>query len=277
MFDPSLYYKQIKEAADYVKEKLGDRAPKLAIVLGSGLGDLAETLTDTSVIDYCDIPHFPVSTVHGHKSRFIVGKLGEKEVLCMQGRFHYYEGYDLKQVTLPVRVMKLLGIESLILSNAAGGVNSSFKPGNLMLIKDHINLTGQNPLIGANLDEFGLRFIDMTVAYDKEYRRIAHIVSEELGIHLKKGVYAWLTGPCFETPAEIKHLRAIGADAVGMSTVPEVIVARHCGIRVLGISCITNMAAGMTGELLSHEEVNETADRVKDEFISFVTAIANRI
>lgn len=273
MFSASEYTAQVREAADHIRRQIGDRQPRIAITLGSGLGDLAEDLTDVIYIPYGDIPHFPVSTVAGHKGRFVLGRLGDQEVLCMQGRFHYYEGYDLKQVTLPVRVMKLLGIESLIVTNAAGGVNASFRPGNLMLIKDHLNLTGENPLIGENLEEFGLRFFDMTVAYDKEYRKLAHRIAEEMKLPLKKGVYAWLTGPNFETPAEIKYLRTIGADAVGMSTVPEVIVARHCGIRVCGISCITNMAAGMGDGLLSHEEVNETADRVKEDFIRFVTRL----
>lgn len=214
-------------------------------------------------IPYGDIPHFPVSTVAGHKGQFVVGKLEGREVLCMQGRFHYYEGYDLKQVTLPVRVMKLLGIGTLIVTNAAGGINTGFRPGNLMLIEDHLNLTGENPLIGENLEAFGERFFDMTVAYDREYRTLAENLAAELDIPLQKGVYAWLTGPNYETPAEIRYLRTIGADAVGMSTVPEVLVARHCGLRVCGISCITNLAAGMGEGLLSHEEVKETADRVK--------------
>ena len=195
----------------------------------------------------------------------------------MQGRFHYYEGYDLKQVTLPVRVMKLLGISTLIVTNAAGGINTGFRPGNLMLIEDHLNLTGENPLIGENLEVFGDRFFDMTVAYDAEYRALAEQLAAELNIPLQKGVYAWLTGPNYETPAEIRYLRAIGADAVGMSTVPEVLVARHSGLRVCGISCITNLAAGMGDGLLSHEEVKETADRVKVDFIRLVTALTGRM
>ena len=212
-----------------------------------------------------------------HKGQFVVGKLEGREVLCMQGRFHYYEGYDLKQVTLPVRVMKLLGIGTLIVTNAAGGINTGFRPGNLMLIEDHLNLTGENPLIGENLEAFGERFFDMTVAYDREYRTLAENLAAELDIPLQKGVYAWLTGPNYETPAEIRYLRTIGADAVGMSTVPEVLVARHCGLRVCGISCITNLAAGMGEGLLSHEEVKETADRVKVDFIRLVTALTSRM
>ena len=276
-FSAAEYTRQVQEAAAYIKEKLSGRKPEIAITLGSGLGDLAEQLTDAVQIPYGDIPHFPVSTVAGHKGQFVVGKLEGREVLCMQGRFHYYEGYDLKQVTLPVRVMKLLGIGTLIVTNAAGGINTGFRPGNLMLIEDHLNLTGENPLIGENLEAFGERFFDMTVAYDREYRTLAENLAAELDIPLQKGVYAWLTGPNYETPAEIRYLRTIGADAVGMSTVPEVLVARHCGLRVCGISCITNLAAGMGEGLLSHEEVKETADRVKVDFIRLVTALTSRM
>ncbi len=276
-FSAEEYTRQVQEAAAYIKEKLGGRAPEIAITLGSGLGDLADHLVDAVQIPYGEIPHFPVSTVAGHKGQFVVGKLEGREVLCMQGRFHYYEGYDLKQVTLPVRVMKLLGISTLIVTNAAGGINTGFRPGNLMLIEDHLNLTGENPLIGENLEVFGDRFFDMTVAYDAEYRALAEQLAAELNIPLQKGVYAWLTGPNYETPAEIRYLCAIGADAVGMSTVPEVLVARHSGLRVCGISCITNLAAGMGDGLLSHEEVKETADRVKVDFIRLVTALTGRM
>lgn len=276
-FSAEEYTRQVQEAAAYIKEKLGGRAAEIAITLGSGLGDLADHLVDAVQIPYGEIPHFPVSTVAGHKGQFVVGKLEGREVLCMQGRFHYYEGYDLKQVTLPVRVMKLLGISTLIVTNAAGGINTGFRPGNLMLIEDHLNLTGENPLIGENLEVFGDRFFDMTVAYDAEYRALAEQLAAELNIPLQKGVYAWLTGPNYETPAEIRYLRAIGADAVGMSTVPEVLVARHSGLRVCGISCITNLAAGMGDGLLSHEEVKETADRVKVDFIRLVTALTGRM
>ena len=276
-FSAEEYTRQVQEAAAYIKEKLGGRAPEIAITLGSGLGDLADHLVDAVQIPYGEIPHFPVSTVAGHKGQFVVGKLEGREVLCMQGRFHYYEGYDLKQVTLPVRVMKLLGISTLIVTNTAGGINTGFRPGNLMLIEDHLNLTGENPLIGENLEVFGDRFFDMTVAYDAEYRALAERLAAELNIPLQKGVYAWLTGPNYETPAEIRYLRAIGADAVGMSTVPEVLAARHSGLRVCGISCITNLAAGMGDGLLSHEEVKETADRVKVDFIRLVTALTGRM
>lgn len=276
-FSAAEYTRQAREAADYIKEKLGGRTPEIAITLGSGLGDLADQLVDAINIPYGEIPHFPVSTVAGHKGQFVVGKLGGREVLCMQGRFHYYEGYDLKQVTLPVRVMKLLGIGTLIVTNAAGGINTGFRPGNLMLIEDHLNLTGENPLIGENPSEFGERFFDMTVAYDREYRTLAEQLAAEMNIPLQKGIYAWLTGPNYETPAEIRYLRTIGADAVGMSTVPEVLVARHSDLRVCGISCITNLAAGMGEGLLSHEEVKETADRVKVDFMRLVTALVSRM
>ena len=276
-FSAAEYTRQAREAADYIREKLGGRTPEIAITLGSGLGDLADQLVDAINIPYGEIPHFPVSTVAGHKGQFVVGKLGGREVLCMQGRFHYYEGYDLKQVTLPVRVMKLLGIGTLIVTNAAGGINTGFRPGNLMLIEDHLNLTGENPLIGENPSEFGERFFDMTVAYDREYRTLAEQLAAEMNIPLQKGVYAWLTGPNYETPAEIRYLRTIGADAVGMSTVPEVLVARHSGLRVCGISCITNLAAGMGEGLLSHEEVKETADRVKVDFMRLVTALVTQM
>ena len=276
-FSAEEYTRQVQEAAAYIKEKLGGRAPEIAITLGSGLGDLADHLVDAVQIPYGEIPHFPVSTVAGHKGQFVVGKLEGREVLCMQGRFHYYEGYTMEQVTFPIRVMKLLGISTLIVTNAAGGINTGFRPGNLMLIEDHLNLTGENPLIGENLEVFGDRFFDMTVAYDAEYRALAEQLAAELNIPLQKGVYAWLTGPNYETPAEIRYLRAIGADAVGMSTVPEVLVARHSGLRVCGISCITNLAAGMGDGLLSHEEVKETADRVKVDFIRLVTALTGRM
>lgn len=277
MFHKEEYQAEIQAAAAFVAARLGECKPKIAIVLGSGLGDLADKIQTPQFIPYGEIPHFPQSTVSGHKGQFVAGMLGDQPVLCMQGRFHYYEGYDLRQVTLPIRVMRELGVELLIVTNAAGGVNATYHPGNLMLINDHLNLTGENPLIGPNLEEYGLRFFDMTVAYDAEYRKLAHTTAQRLGIDLKEGVYAWMTGPNFETPAEIRYIQGIGGDAVGMSTVPEVLVARHCGLRVLGISCITNMAAGLGDSLLSHEEVKETADRVKDQFEQLVTQIVQQV
>ena len=238
----------------------------IGIILGSGLGDYAQSLQDRQWINYSDIPGFPASTVPGHAGIWHAGQLFGKRVYMMQGRFHAYEGYDLKDVTLPVRVMALLGVKTLIVTNAAGGVNLSFQPGDLMQITDFINMTGLNPLKGPNLQEFGPRFPDMSRAYDRELGSLLQKKAEELGIRLQQGVYCWMPGPCYETPAEIRMARIIGADAVGMSTVPETIVANHCGMRVVGISCITNMAAGILDQPLSHEEVVETGARAKDGF-----------
>ena len=232
---------RINTAADYVRGRIGDREITAGIVLGSGLGKLADTIEDAVVIPYKDIPGFPVSTAIGHKGNFIVGKLGGKTVVAMQGRFHYYEGYPMDLVTLPIRVMKVLGIKYLFVSNAAGGVNFDFKVGDLMVITDHINHL-PNPLVGPNLDEFGPRFPDMTRPYDPELIAKAESLAQTLGIKLRRGVYFAGTGPSYETPAEYKYFRLIGADAVGMSTIPEVIVARHSSIPVFGISVITNEA-----------------------------------
>ena len=265
-------YNDILNAAEYIKSKTKYR-PKIALILGSGLGDYGDTLPGAEYIDYKDIPNFPVSTVDGHKGRFAINK----DVLCMQGRFHFYEGYSLQEVTFPIRVMKVLGIESLIITNAAGGVNLSFDGGTLMMINDHINFLGTNPLIGRNIDEMGVRFPDMTHCYNEEYRNIAKECAKELGIDLKEGVYMAFTGPSYETPAEIRMARVMGADAVGMSTVPEAIVANHCGIKIIGISCITNMAAGVTGKALSHEEVTETAAKVKGQFTALVEKIVEKL
>lgn len=251
--------------------------PEIGIILGSGLGILTEEVSDQVIIPYSEIPHFPQSTVVGHKGQFVFGTLGGKSVVCMDGRFHYYEGYDLEQVTLPVRVMQTLGVSKLIVTNAAGGVNESFDAANLMIITDHINLMGVNPLRGKNKDEFGPRFPDMSEAYNKELREVAFQVAEKLHIKLQKGVYAAVTGPCYETLAEIRYVRVIGADAIGMSTVPEVIVANHCGMKVLGISCITNMAAGITQGKLNHKEVMETANIVREKFINLVKEIVSGI
>jgi len=257
------------ETADYIKARIND-IPETAIILGSGLGKLAEELENKIVMDYKDIPHFPVSTVVGHAGQLIYGKLNYTPVLVMSGRFHYYEGYDINQVTYPIRSFAKLGIKNLILTNAAGGVNLNYVPGDLMLIKDHINFSGVSPLRGKNLDEFGPRFPDMTNAYDNDIIMIVEEACAELGITINEGVYAYLQGPNYETPAEIKALRALGADAVGMSTVPEAIVARHCGLRVAAISCITNMAAGILPKPLSHDEVKETAELVSRKFMNLV-------
>src|SRR5699024_10713115 len=219
--------------------------PEIGLILGSGLGVMADDIENSVTIPYHKIPHFPKSTVAGHKGQLVIGTLHGKKVIAMQGRFHYYEGYTMEQVTFPVRVMKKLGVHSLIVTNAAGGINKDFSPGDLMVIKDHLNLFGDNPLIGENIDEFGPRFPDMSNVYDREYMEIAVNCAKDLGITLQTGVYAGNTGPTYETPQEIKMLRTLGGDAVGMSTVPETIVAAHAGLKILGISCISNMASGI--------------------------------
>lgn len=251
--------------------------PTIGLILGSGLGVLAEEIRDAVNIPYEEIPHFPVSTVEGHQGQLVIGQLNGKNVVAMQGRFHFYEGYSLEQVTFPIRVMKAMGVQTLIITNASGGINMDYEPGDLMIIKDHLNLTGRNPLIGPNEDAFGVRFPDMSTAYDLEYQELAHKVARENGIDVQEGVYVGLTGPTYETPAEIRMLRILGADAVGMSTVPEVIVARHGGIRVLGISCISNMAAGILPQALSHSEVMETAEKVKTTFLRLMRGIIEEL
>jgi len=258
------YLDKINLAAAAIERAVG--TAEIAIVLGSGLGDYAEELEDAKFIEYKDIPHFPVSTVEGHKGRWHTGTLHGKRVCMMQGRFHAYEGYDMQDVTMPVRVMQRLGVKTLIVTNAAGGVNLDFHAGDLMLIDDTINLAGRNPLIGLNLDEFGPRFPDMTYSLDRDLKQLTADTAKKLGIPLQRGIYCWLSGPTYETPAEIRMVRTLGADAVGMSTVPEIIVARHGGMRVLGISCITNMAAGVLDAPLNHAEVMEMGNKVKDTF-----------
>lgn len=268
---------RIYEAAEYIRNKIGNEIPVAGIVLGSGLGKLAEVIEDKTVIPYNDIPHFPASTAVGHKGNFISGKLGGKFVLAMQGRFHYYEGYPMEYVTLPIRVMKVLGINYLFVSNAAGGVNYNFRIGDLMVIEDHINLL-PNPLIGPNMDEFGPRFPDMTHPYDPSLISIANSIASKMGIELKKGVYLASTGPTYETPAEYKYFRTIGADAVGMSTIPEVIVARHSGIPVFGISVITNEAHDDYAEDYANDgdDVVKAADAAADKMTSiFISMIEN--
>ncbi len=268
-------YEQAREAANYIKEQ-GVNEVEVGLILGSGLGELADEITERIVIPYTDIPSFPISTVDGHKGQLVYGMLGGKKVLALQGRFHYYEGYSMDTVTFPVRVMSALDTESLIVTNAAGGVNESFTPGDLMLITDHINFFGTNPLIGQNDPKFGPRFPDLSVAYDTEYRQHAEEVAEELEIDLKQGVYFGMTGPTYETPTEIKMIRTLGGDSVGMSTVPEVIVARHAGIRVVGISAITNYAAGM-GKELNHEDVIEVSAQIRVTFKEFITNLLEKI
>lgn len=266
----------IRKSINFIKSKI-NRLPEIGLILGSGLGSLANAIEDPVKFKYEEIPNFPTSTVAGHAGQLVIGELGGKTVVAMQGRFHYYEGYSLKEVTFPVRAMIGLGIESIIVTNAAGGTNPEYNPGDLMIITDHINFTGQNPLMGENLDELGPRFVDMTWAYNKDYINVAREAGERLGLDLKEGVYMWFTGPTYETPAEIKLARILGADAVGMSTVPEVIVANHQKINVLGLSCITNMAAGILDQPLSHEEVVQTSMRVKDNFENLLIEIIYNI
>lgn len=267
---------RINEAKDYIFDKVGS-APEIALVLGSGLGDMAEEAESKTVIDYKDIPNFPVSTVQGHKGRLVFGTIRGKKVVFMQGRFHFYEGYGMEEVVFPIWVFKALGVKKLVVTNAAGGVNTNFKPGDLMLINDHINYTNNNPLIGPNIEEFGPRFPDMSEAYSKEMTDVVRRCAKAVDIKLQEGTYIFLTGPSYETPAEIKACRILGADAVGMSTVPEVITANHCGIMTIGISCITNMAAGILDQPLNHKEVMETADRVKDNFTKLIKSVIESI
>jgi purine-nucleoside phosphorylase len=262
----------IDEAAAFIRSTT-DLHPEIGLILGSGLCVLGDELEDAVTIPYEDIPHFPVSTVEGHAGELILGKLQGRNVVLMRGRFHMYEGYEPELTALPVRVMKALGISTLLVTNAAGGVNLNYLPGNLMLISDHINLTGRNPLAGPNDNALGVRFPDMSEAYSRRLRDIAKQTASELGFSIQEGVYVGLLGPNYETPAEIRMLRTLGVDAVGMSTVSEVIVARHSGIEVLGISCISNMAAGILDQPLSHKEVMETTELVKEQFLSLVMGI----
>jgi purine-nucleoside phosphorylase len=255
--------------------------PQIALVLGSGLGGFADSLSDAVRIPYADIPAFPRSTAIGHAGQLVIGqvtgKAGSVPVAAMQGRVHLYEGYSPQEVTFPIRVFGRMGIRAVILTNAAGGINLGYSQGALVLIRDHINLQGVNPLVGSNDDRFGLRFPDMTHAYAREYREIARKEANQLNIILEEGIYAGLLGPSYETPAEIAYLRKIGADLVGMSTVAEVIAARHMGIKVLAISCVTNMAAGILDQPLSHIEVMETGERVKTTFESLLRAVLPRM
>jgi purine-nucleoside phosphorylase len=251
--------------------------PQIGLVLGSGLGAFADSLTDSTRIPYTKIPTFPLSTAIGHAGQMVIGESGVVPVAAMQGRVHLYEGYSAQEVAFPMRVFGRMGIRAVILTNAAGGINLNYQQGALVLIRDHINLQGSNPLVGPNDDRFGLRFPDMTQAYAKSYRELAREEAGKLGMTLHEGVYAALPGPSYETPAEIKYLRTIGADLVGMSTVFEVIAARHMGIKVLAISCVTNMAAGILDKPLSHQEVMETGERVKTSFEALLRALLPRI
>lgn len=265
--------KRLMDSYESIRTKIPFK-PQTALVLGSGLGGYAESgdIRIEGVLDYQDIEGFPQSTVEGHKGRFVFGYVGEVPVVCMQGRVHYYEGYSMNEVVLPIRLMRLMGAKNLFLTNAAGGINTSYAPGDLMLIQDHISSLVPSPLIGPNLEKLGPRFCDMTDTYDAEYRALLKKTAEKIGVSLQEGVYIQFSGPQYETPAEIRMARALGADAAGMSTACEAVAAHHAGMRVCGISCISNMAAGVTGEKLSHEEVQETADRTADLFRKLVTA-----
>jgi purine-nucleoside phosphorylase len=269
------------EAAAAVRQRTALQ-PKIGLVLGSGLSSLADAVTDPDIIPFGEIPHWPTSTVHGHSGRLVIGKLEGRPVIVLQGRVHFYEGYSPAQITLPMRVMRRLGVETVILTNAAGGTNPNYKPGDLMVIKDHLNLpgiAGQNPLRGPNDDNFGPRFPDMSQAYDKELRRLAHETAVKLGFRLQEGVYAFVAGPSYETPAELRFLQIIGADAVGMSTAPSAVVARHAGMRVLGISTITNLALPdpPPDQVTSHEEVLEVGKLVVPRLSALIQAIVSQL
>ena len=270
------YYEKCEAAAGLLRERIGGVAD-VAVVLGSGLGDFADALTDAVTTPYRDIPNWPASAVIGHAGKLVVGGLAGKRVAALSGRAHFYEGHDLRTVTFATRVLGLLGIKRIILTNAAGGINLSFKPGTLMVMDDHINLLGSNPLVGAHEERFGSRFPDMTEVYLRRLRDIADEAAAAGNVAVAHGVYVAVHGPSYETPAEIRFLRTIGADAVGMSTVPEALVARHMGLEVLGLSCITNPAAGVLPEPLRHDEVMEVARRVKGEFSALLEGIIERL
>ena len=269
-------FSRAEYAATFLLEQSSLR-PKIGLVLGSGLGAFADELGDAVRIPYSQIPSFPRSTAIGHAGQMVIGKAGDVPVAVMQGRVHLYEGYSAEQVAFPVRVLGGIGVQALIVTNAAGGINTEYKQGALVVISDHINLQGQNPLVGLNDERFGPRFPDMTQAYWKPYREMALKAARKLGKTVHEGVYAGLLGPSYETPAEIRYLRAIGADLVGMSTIPEVITARHMGMKVLGISCVTNMAAGILDQPLNHQEVLDTAERVKGDFVGLLLAVLEEV
>ncbi|MGO9439307.1 MAG: purine-nucleoside phosphorylase [Terriglobales bacterium] len=269
-------FSRAEAAAEFIRSKTALR-PEIALVLGTGLGDFAEGMAGAVRIPYGEIPHFPRSTAIGHAGRLVVGRIAATPVAVMQGRIHLYEGHSIKDVAFPIRVFGRMGIRAVILTNAAGGIGTDLHPGCLVLIRDHINLQGISPLIGPNDDRFGLRFFDMGNAYDPQFRRLAQEEAARLGIWLGSGVYAALLGPSFETHAEIQYLKKIGVDLVGMSTVPEVIVARHMGVRVLAFSCVTNLAAGLSDQPITHQEVLEIGARVQTEFVALLSAVIPRV
>jgi purine-nucleoside phosphorylase len=268
-------YSRAGEAAEFIRARIKSQ-PKIALVLGSGLGGFADELTERTVIPYTQIPHFPATSAEGHAGNLVMGKIGGTPVAAMQGRIHSYEGHSPQRVAFPMRVFARLGIKGALLTNAAGGIGSQLKRGCLVVLKDHINFQG-NPLTGPNDDRFGPRFPDMTEAYAQDFRRMALEEGRNHGIDIFEGVYAAMPGPSYETPAEIRFLRTIGADTVGMSTVPEVIVARHCGIKVLAISCVTNLAAGLSGQPINHAEVLETGERVRGQFVGLLRTLVPRM
>lgn len=270
-------YERASEAARYIGAKSVNHTPRAAIVLGSGLGGAADAVTDAVDIPYTEIPYFVSSTVEGHAGRLIIGSCGGVDVIVMKGRFHFYEGYSMEEVTFPIRVFSLMGIRTLLLTNAAGGVASNLWPGALMIITDHINLTGDNPLRGPNDDRFGPRFPDMSAVYTPAYIEVIQDIARESGITLAEGVYMGLRGPSYETPAEVKMVRALGGDAVGMSTVAEAIIARHCGMKVLAVSCITNVAAGLTDEEIDHNEVMAVGARAGHQLSELIVQAVPRL
>jgi purine-nucleoside phosphorylase len=270
-------FDRVEQAAGFVRDRLAANVPEVAIVLGSGLGAFADRLESATRLPYTDIPHWPGAAVVGHAGVLVAGRSGGRRVLALAGRSHFYEGHPLTTVTFATRVLGRLGVKTLVLTNAAGGINTSFSPGTLMVIDDHINLMGTNPLVGPNEERWGARFPDMTEVYAPRLRALADEASRQVGVDLKHGIYVGLHGPSYETPAEIRYLRTIGADAVGMSTVPEAIAARHMGLEVLGISCITNPAAGVLPAPLHHDEVMEVARRVSSQFIGLLEAIVARV
>jgi len=269
-------YERAEHAARVIRART-KLEPRIAIVLGSGLGGFADDFDEAVGVPYEEIPGFMRSTAQGHAGRLVIGKVAAAPVVAMQGRVHYYEGYSLEEVTFPIRTFNLLGVKTLILTNASGGINVELSQGTLMVISDHLNLMGDNPLRGANEERFGPRFPDMSAVYDPELQALVVEEAKATGVDVRRGIYGALSGPSYETPAEIHLLRALGADAVGMSTVPEAIVARHMGMEVLGISCITNMAAGISDEPINHEEVMATGDRVRDAFAQLLRAVVGRI
>lgn len=264
-----MFYEKVKESAQFIQGRMSLR-PTTGIILGSGLGSLVDIMEERAVIPYTEIPNFPRSHVAGHAGNLVIGRIGQEIIAAMQGRFHYYEGFTMKEVTYPIYVMKLLGIENLIVTNACGGINRDFEPGDLMILTDYINMLGNNSLIGENDERFGVRFPDMSEAYAKELIRKAEKTAEKLGISCKKGVYAIFSGPCYETAAEIRAYERLGADAIGMSTVPETIAANYLGMKVLGIACITNMATGIAKTKHSHEEVMRIAGESSEKLCSWV-------